>query len=38
MAAAKLGLPEDGKPFDFVFHGGSGSLKSEIEEALSTAS
>jgi fructose-bisphosphate aldolase class II len=38
VAAAKLGLPSvDGapaKPFDFVFHGGSGSLKSEIEEAL----
>jgi fructose-bisphosphate aldolase class II len=38
VAAAKLGLPDaDGlraKPFDFVFHGGSGSQKSEIEEAL----
>ena len=34
VAAAKLGLPKDAKPFDFVFHGGSGSLKSEIEEAL----
>jgi fructose-bisphosphate aldolase class II len=34
VAAAKLGLPSDSKPFDFVFHGGSGSLKSEIEEAL----
>src|ERR1700754_1902963 len=34
VAAAKLGLPEDAKPFDFVFYGGSGSLKSEIEEAL----
>src|ERR1700742_846608 len=34
VAAAKLRLPEDAKPFDFVFHGGSGSLKSEIEEAL----
>jgi fructose-bisphosphate aldolase class II len=34
VAAAKLGLPRDAKPFDFVFHGGSGSLKSEIEEAL----
>ena len=34
MASAKLGLPEGSKPFDFVFHGGSGSLKSEIEEAL----
>lgn len=34
VAAAKVGLPADAKPFDFVFHGGSGSLKSEIEEAL----
>ncbi|OLT96041.1 class II fructose-bisphosphate aldolase [Mycobacterium syngnathidarum] len=34
VAAAKLGLPSDAKPFDFVFHGGSGSLKSEIEDAL----
>jgi fructose-bisphosphate aldolase, class II len=34
VAAAKLGLPDGSKPFDFVFHGGSGSLKSEIEEAL----
>ena len=34
VAEAKLGLPDDAKPFDFVFHGGSGSLKSEIEEAL----
>jgi fructose-bisphosphate aldolase class II len=34
VAAAKLGLSDDSKPFDFVFHGGSGSLKSEIEEAL----
>jgi fructose-bisphosphate aldolase class II len=34
VASAKLGLPEDSKPFDFVFHGGSGSEKSEIEEAL----
>jgi fructose-bisphosphate aldolase class II len=35
VATAKLGLPAGSKPFDFVFHGGSGSLKSEIEEALS---
>ena len=35
VAAAKLGLPEGSKPFDLVFHGGSGSLKSEIDEALS---
>ena len=34
VAAAKLGLADGSKPFDFVFHGGSGSLKSEIEEAL----
>ena len=34
VAAAKLGLSADAKPFDFVFHGGSGSEKSEIEEAL----
>ncbi len=33
-AAAKLGLPDGSKPFDFVFHGGSGSEKSEIDEAL----
>ncbi|MGV9713208.1 class II fructose-bisphosphate aldolase [Gordonia sp. NPDC003424] len=35
VVVKKLGLPEGSKPFDFVFHGGSGSLKSEIEEALS---
>ncbi len=35
VAVKKLGLAEGSKPFDFVFHGGSGSLKSEIEEALS---
>ena len=34
VAARKLGLAEGSKPFDFVFHGGSGSAKSEIEEAL----
>jgi fructose-bisphosphate aldolase class II len=38
VAAAKLGLPDPpgglAKPFDFVFHGGSGSETSEIEEAL----
>jgi fructose-bisphosphate aldolase class II len=34
VAVAKLGLPDGSKPFDFVFHGGSGSAKSEIEEAL----
>ena len=34
VAAAKLGLAEGAAPFDFVFHGGSGSLKSEIEDSL----
>ena len=34
VAVAKLGLPKGSKPFDFVFHGGSGSLKSEIEDSL----
>src|SRR5215468_1968421 len=33
--AAKLGLEADAKPFDLVFHGGSGSLIEEIHEALS---
>jgi fructose-bisphosphate aldolase, class II len=33
-AAAKLGLPDDAKPFNFVFHGGSGSEKSQILEAV----
>ena len=32
--SAKLGLPESSKPMDLVFHGGSGSLLSEIREAL----
>ncbi|TWS20586.1 class II fructose-bisphosphate aldolase [Tsukamurella asaccharolytica] len=35
VASEKLGLPAGSKPFDFVFHGGSGSLKSEIEDSLS---
>ena len=35
VASEKLGLPVGSKPFSFVFHGGSGSLKSEIEESLS---
>lgn len=35
VAANKLGLPEGSKPFDLVFHGGSGSLLEEIHEALS---
>jgi fructose-bisphosphate aldolase, class II len=34
VATEKLRLPDGSKPFDFVFHGGSGSAKSEIEEAL----
>ncbi len=34
-AAAKLGLSADSKPFDLVFHGGSGSELEEIREALS---
>lgn len=34
-AIAKLGLDAGSLPFDYVFHGGSGSLKSEIEESLS---
>lgn len=33
-AAGKLGVDAASKPFDFVFHGGSGSLKSEIDESL----
>ncbi|WP_291313979.1 class II fructose-bisphosphate aldolase [Corynebacterium sp. UBA2622] len=33
-AVAKLGLNEGDKPFDFVFHGGSGSEKEKIEESL----
>jgi len=32
--AAKYGLGDGAKPFDLVFHGGSGSLLSEIREAL----
>ncbi|MFE9786045.1 class II fructose-bisphosphate aldolase [Nocardia salmonicida] len=34
VAAEKLGLEPGAQPFDFVFHGGSGSLKSEIEDSL----
>lgn len=34
VASKKLGLPDGSQPFDFVFHGGSGSLKSEIEDSL----
>ena len=32
--AARFDLPAGSKPFDLVFHGGSGSLLSEIREAL----
>jgi len=34
VVSSKLGLPEGSKPFDLVFHGGSGSLLEEIHEAL----
>jgi fructose-bisphosphate aldolase class II len=34
VASRKLGLAEGSKPFDLVFHGGSGSLLEEIHEAL----
>ncbi len=33
-ASKKLGLPEGSKPFELVFHGGSGSLPEEIREAV----
>ncbi|MDQ2836829.1 MAG: class II fructose-bisphosphate aldolase [Actinomycetota bacterium] len=35
LASRKLGLPADSKPFDLVFHGGSGSSLEEIREAVS---
>jgi len=35
IAAAKLGRPADAKPFELVFHGGSGSDLAEIHEAIS---
>jgi fructose-bisphosphate aldolase class II len=35
VARAKLGLSADAKPFDLVFHGGSGSGLDEIHEAIS---
>jgi fructose-bisphosphate aldolase class II len=35
VAAKKLGLPEGSKPFDLVFHGGSGSDIEDIHAALS---
>jgi fructose-bisphosphate aldolase class II len=35
VVAQEFGQPEGSKPFNFVFHGGSGSLQSEIRESLS---
>jgi fructose-bisphosphate aldolase, class II len=35
VAARVLGQPEGSKPFDLVFHGGSGSALEEIRESLS---
>ncbi|SFQ00394.1 fructose-bisphosphate aldolase [Geodermatophilus dictyosporus] len=35
VVTSELGLSEGSKPFNFVFHGGSGSAQSEIREALS---
>jgi fructose-bisphosphate aldolase class II len=35
VAAQKLGLAPGSKPFDLVFHGGSGSTLEEIREAVS---
>ncbi len=35
VVAREFGLPDDAKPFNLVFHGGSGSLLEEIREALS---
>jgi fructose-bisphosphate aldolase class II len=35
VASDKLGLPTGSKPFDLVFHGGSGSTLEEIREAVS---
>ncbi|HUQ59843.1 class II fructose-bisphosphate aldolase [Lentzea sp.] len=35
VVAEKLGLAAGSKPFDLVFHGGSGSLLEEIHEAVS---
>ncbi len=35
VAGEKLGLPAGSKPFELVFHGGSGSLLEEIHEAVS---
>jgi fructose-bisphosphate aldolase class II len=35
VVAEKFGLPAGSKPFNLVFHGGSGSSQEEIREALS---
>jgi len=35
IVSEKLGLPAGSKPFELVFHGGSGSLPEEIREAVS---
>ncbi|HJQ44913.1 MAG TPA: class II fructose-bisphosphate aldolase [Amycolatopsis sp.] len=35
VASEKLGLPAGSKPFELVFHGGSGSLLQEIHDAVS---
>ncbi|HEX7660781.1 MAG TPA: class II fructose-bisphosphate aldolase [Pseudonocardiaceae bacterium] len=35
VVSEKLGLPAGSKPFDLVFHGGSGSLPEEISAAVS---
>jgi fructose-bisphosphate aldolase class II len=35
VVAQEFGLPEGSKPFNLVFHGGSGSAQEEIREALS---
>jgi fructose-bisphosphate aldolase class II len=35
VVSEKLGLPAGSKPFDLVFHGGSGSLPEEIRAAVS---
>ncbi len=35
VVSEKLGLPAGSKPFDLVFHGGSGSLPEEIAAAVS---
>ncbi|MGY1590533.1 class II fructose-bisphosphate aldolase [Geodermatophilus sp. SYSU D00708] len=35
VVSQDFGLGDGAKPFNFVFHGGSGSLQSEIREALS---